>query len=1097
MQNPIKFLDCKSWISAFLIVCFIFTGLNLPLAQAQDYRLPAPGVMVRLSPPLDPPILKGIKVHPDNPFRFDFILDQGDRVIARSEATKQSQQERLKEEATKLIKYFLASLTIPEKDLWVNLSPYEKDRIIPNSFGLTEMGRDLLAEDYMLKQITASLIYPEDQTGKKFWKSIYEQAEKKFGRTNIPVNTFNKVWIVPQKAVVYENAKAGTAYVVESKLKVMLEQDYLALEKNAVILSITKDHNKINSFRDSSATPQNDVSTLGSQIIREIVIPELTKEVNEDKNFARLRQVYNSLILATWYKKKIRDSILSQVYADKNKVAGVNIDDPKEKERIYQKYLMAFKKGAFNLIREEVDPLTQENIPRKYFSGGLELGLALEGEHNTHLRPILETTSDANEAMQTEQGVEGHEVVVEAGVNVSQNLTGLNEDQKIESKRAENFVMGLIGVGRQGKRHLRHLAEQNVETLATDSYMGEDVYENFGKNEKIHLEKAEADRVLNDPTVKAVIIATPGNTHFALVKRALAAGKHVLVEKPFTTTTDEANELVAMAAERNLILMVGHNRYYLPHLQRLIEIVKSGKLGKILSVEANYLNPPQKNDLTHTALEGLGYHLIYMINALLGRDHPDELLAGATSKDWETVGIKLRYDDIPVTVKLDRNYDKTKTRNIIVRGSNFTATFDYTKEAIQTELSFEPTHKEFEEGSVSYDPLVLKELQKSIPLSQEDARPSLHHQLKVFLEAIRTETKPPSNGESAISVVETLEQIRNKLKASDFYLSKSYVSDLDLIRLARLIHERVGKNGGIVDIDGSSGVGKSTFTETLRDVYELMYPSARGVIDPLDELLLPWEVRSVVKKKILGEELNAKEIDILHKYGWEHITDEKLTWNNQAIILHLKHLRRLFDSKDDEGQIDLVNKQAYIKVQDRRFTTDTHRTVHHGDVVFVEGKYANQEAWAGLADVHVRLQAPARRIRSQFKEERAHYLSPQDLRAHMHYYDWFTWPSWRRYEGKTRGLIDLRINEKPMQARSDSRIIVKVSGPGGIDFNPDKINLLIKNNGGAIKFKIDPVMLKQLQNAPGFVPVIINVKPLTSLSLFLGINPGKEEDSIK
>ena len=55
----------------------------------------------------------------------------------------------------------------------INLSPYEKDRIIPQRFGLTEMGRDLLAEDYMLKQITASLIYPEDAIGKKFWKRIY------------------------------------------------------------------------------------------------------------------------------------------------------------------------------------------------------------------------------------------------------------------------------------------------------------------------------------------------------------------------------------------------------------------------------------------------------------------------------------------------------------------------------------------------------------------------------------------------------------------------------------------------------------------------------------------------------------------------------------------------------------------------------------------------------------------------------------------------------------------------------------------------------------------------------------------------------------
>src|ERR1019366_427680 len=205
---------------------------------------------------------KGIKVHPDNPFRFEFILDQGDESNRHPEVNRHpdepnrhpersegSKQEQLRQESTKLIKYFLASLTIPEKDLWVNLSPYEKDRIIPYSFGLTEMGRDLLAEDYMLKQITASLIYPEDEIGKKFWKRIYEEATKKFGTTNIPVNTFNKVWIVPEKAVVYETPQAGTAYVVESKLKVMLEQDYLALEKNTVvqdktvILSAAKDLN--------------------------------------------------------------------------------------------------------------------------------------------------------------------------------------------------------------------------------------------------------------------------------------------------------------------------------------------------------------------------------------------------------------------------------------------------------------------------------------------------------------------------------------------------------------------------------------------------------------------------------------------------------------------------------------------------------------------------------------------------------------------------------------------------------------------------------------------------------------------------------------
>ncbi len=67
--------------------------------------------------------------------RFNFILDTGDTNLA---------DEALKVEAEKLIKYFLAALTVSEQDLWVNLSPYEKDRIIPEAFGVTEMGRDLL-----------------------------------------------------------------------------------------------------------------------------------------------------------------------------------------------------------------------------------------------------------------------------------------------------------------------------------------------------------------------------------------------------------------------------------------------------------------------------------------------------------------------------------------------------------------------------------------------------------------------------------------------------------------------------------------------------------------------------------------------------------------------------------------------------------------------------------------------------------------------------------------------------------------------------------------------------------------------------------------
>jgi hypothetical protein len=102
-------------------------------------------------------------------------------------------------------------------------------------------------------------------------------------------------------------------------------------------------------------------------------LPELEREVNQGKNFASLRQIYHSLILAAWYKKKIRDSILHRVYVDQRKVSGLENGDATIKDRIYQRYLEAFQKGAYSIIKEEENPDTHELVPRKYFSGGVDM----------------------------------------------------------------------------------------------------------------------------------------------------------------------------------------------------------------------------------------------------------------------------------------------------------------------------------------------------------------------------------------------------------------------------------------------------------------------------------------------------------------------------------------------------------------------------------------------------------------------------------------------------------------------------------------------------------------------------------------------------
>lgn len=338
-------LFAKKNVSIIVLAAFLGTSLNYPVfAQTVDPipHMSQPGVMVHLSPEFSPAYLKGIVIHPDNALRFDFIIYKGDRVLT---------QEQKKQEYTKLTKYFLASLAIPDEDQWVNLSPYEKDRIIKDDFGKTEMGRDLLAQDYLLKQITASLIYPQDKLGREFWTRVYAEAQKRYGTTNVPVNTFNKVWILPDDAQIYE--KGNTAFILKNHLRVMMEEDYLSLNKHAGIQS----------------TAASQTHSIASSIVRQIVLPELQREVNEAMNFAPVRQVYSGMLLAAWYKQALKKSLLSRIYANKAKVRGVD-QDPKTNEAIYRQYLRAYKKGVFNFIQEDVDKYTNETIPRKYFSGG-------------------------------------------------------------------------------------------------------------------------------------------------------------------------------------------------------------------------------------------------------------------------------------------------------------------------------------------------------------------------------------------------------------------------------------------------------------------------------------------------------------------------------------------------------------------------------------------------------------------------------------------------------------------------------------------------------------------------------------------------------
>lgn len=388
------FFKLAAWV---ILVAFGATGALLPHpSYAQNiFQIPSPKAMLSATPGYVPSFVKALVVHPDNPFQFDFVIDTGHSKLTG---------DALEEQTKKLVRYFLATVTVPDNDQWVNLSPYEKDRIIPDEFAKTEMGQELLAQDFILKQMTASLMHPEGKVGEKFWKKIRARAKKELGATEIPVDVFNKVWIMPDAASVYE--EGNVAIVTEARLKVMLEKDYLA-----------------DSFQPT-ADSKND--NLSEQLIREIIVPELEREVNEGKHFAPLRQIYYSMILASWYKDKIKGSILNEHYANQNKVKGIDLSDTDAKDKIYTQYLEAFKKGAYDFIKEDYDPETQEITAHRYFAGG-----------------ITAENLDVGEGSATEAIVPAQGRYVQTGVQVNNFSVWQTDNDKVLQKQLRKNFEGL------------------------------------------------------------------------------------------------------------------------------------------------------------------------------------------------------------------------------------------------------------------------------------------------------------------------------------------------------------------------------------------------------------------------------------------------------------------------------------------------------------------------------------------------------------------------------------------------------------------------------------------------------------------------------
>jgi predicted dehydrogenase len=195
-------------------------------------------------------------------------------------------------------------------------------------------------------------------------------------------------------------------------------------------------------------------------------------------------------------------------------------------------------------------------------------------------------------------------------------------------------LIGVAGLGYWGPNLARNFAELGRLSWLCD--LDDGLRTEFAARYPAVRTTSSYEEMLADDELQGVVIATPVPTHYALAKQALEAGKHVLVEKPPAMNAAEIDELAALAAERDLVLMPGHLLLYHPAVRKLKELILAGELGDVLCVYGNRQNLGIVRT-NENALWSLGVHDLSVILYLLDEE-PEE--AVAYGRDFLTEGVE-------------------------------------------------------------------------------------------------------------------------------------------------------------------------------------------------------------------------------------------------------------------------------------------------------------------------------------------------------------------------------------------------------------------------------------------------------------------------
>jgi predicted dehydrogenase len=325
--------------------------------------------------------------------------------------------------------------------------------------------------------------------------------------------------------------------------------------------------------------------------------------------------------------------------------------------------------------------------------------------------------------------------------------------------------IAIVGFGYWGPNVVRNILERPEFRLVGLCELDANRSNEFeGRHPGVRIE-SDLDELLLDPRIQAVAIATPPRTHHELVRRALQAGKHVLVEKPLATSVADAEDLIVRAEEAGVVLMPGHTFVYSPSVNKVRELIRSGEMGEVYFITSSRMNLGlyQRDGV----IRDLAPHDLSILLYWLDRPVSHVSASGQSIFQLgipETAFLTVRFAG-GATANVQISWlAPRKMRQMVVVGSKRMIQYEDTSSDESVRIYDRGLDFSQVEAPATFGEYQLTYRSGDIVVPRIEAAEPLSLELADFAHAIRTGAEPRSNSRLGLEVVRALEAAHSSME---------------------------------------------------------------------------------------------------------------------------------------------------------------------------------------------------------------------------------------------------------------------------------------------------------------------------------------------